>query len=207
VALRLPASAADAEGMSDTFAFRAIPVPLYRRVNVRALKTALAGCVLVVAVASFARWTIRSERESFAAAARHEAATEVRPAVGSGAGPSLVSTAGVTSISAIDRAAQDAVRHTIARAERLFKVTGTLVEAGPGRLAQGSKRTTFTDGPSIGPSIVSVVATNTAWGAAVMSESGSCFAVRLDAEAAPRFGTLSSSCTGAAALLVTGTSW
>jgi hypothetical protein len=54
---------------------------------------------------------------------------------------------------------------------------------------------------------VSVTGTSAAWGVAVMSENGLCFGVRVDVQGVVRYGTLSSSCTGAAALHVAGASW
>jgi hypothetical protein len=193
--------------MSDTFAFRALPVPLRRRVNVRVVKAVVAGCLVVATVGAFARWTIRSEQESLATAARHAVVPDVDAGQGAISTVDGLLTSGVVAISTADLQAQDVARHTLSRAQHLFSVPGSLTEAGPGQLARHSKGVTFTDGPSIAPSIASVAGTNAAWGAAVMSESGLCFAVRLDADGAVRYGTLSSACTGAAALQVTGVRW
>ena len=195
--------------MSDTFAFASLPVPLRRRVNVRALKTALALCVVVAAVGSFAHWTIQSERASLIAADHHASA----PIIGFDEGSAATSqdlgetASGVVAVAAADARAQSVARDTTTRARRLQHAGASPAEAGPGQLARGSRGLTFTDGPSIAPSIVSVAATATAWGAAVMSQSGACFAVRLDLHGVSRYGTLSSGCTGAAALRVSGVSW
>jgi hypothetical protein len=194
--------------MSDTFAFRSLPVPLRRRVDRRVVKAAVACCLVVAAIGVFARWTIRSEHASLAASAHHEAASNIGTVQGSDVGVSVVGlpTSGIVTIPAADLAAQDVVRDTLSRTQRMVGLRA-LTEAGPGQLARDSEGVTYTDGPSMAPSIVSVAATNAAWGAAAMSESGLCFAVRLDAAGAARFGTLSSACTGAGALQVTGSSW
>jgi hypothetical protein len=195
--------------MSDTFAFASLPVPLRRRVNVRGLKIAVVLCVLVAAVGSFARWTIRSEQASFLAAAHHTAA----PSIGLDQGVDPASSdlsrpaSGVVAVSAADAQAQGVARTTVSRAQHLLRAGGSPAGAGPAQLARGSNGITFTDGPSIGPNIVSVTGTSTAWGAAVMSEDGMCFGVRLDVHGAARYGTLPSACSGAAALHVTGASW
>ena len=193
--------------MSDTFAFRTIPTPLYRRLNLRVLKRVLILGLVLATVGGFARWTIRSEQASFADVARH---TSVGGATAqdSNTNPSFLDlpASGVAAISTADLAVQNVARHTMSRAQHLLVARGSLTDAGPSQLSP-AKGLTFTDGPSIGPSIVSVSGTTAAWGAAVMSESGLCFAVRLDAHGAARFGTLTSACTGAAALQVTGLTW
>jgi len=194
--------------MSDTFAFRTIPTPLYRRLNLRVLKRVLILGLVLATVGGFARWTIRSEQASFADVARHTSVTDPT-AQDANTDPSFLElpASGVVAISTADLAVQDVARHTLARAQHLLVAHGSLTDAGPGQLAPTGKGLTFTDGPSIGPSIVSVSGTTAAWGAAVMSETGLCFAVRLDAHGAARFGTLTSACTGAAALQVTGLTW
>jgi Na+-transporting methylmalonyl-CoA/oxaloacetate decarboxylase gamma subunit len=60
----------------------------------------------------------------------------------------------------------------------------------------------YVTGSSTGPNVVSVAATSTDWGAAVLSASGTCFYVHLSAQGA-RTGT-GPSCTGQAALSANG---
>ena len=195
--------------MSDTFAFASLPIPLRRRVNARTLKTAVILCVVVAAVGSFARWTIRSEQASLIASAHHAAAPNIVLDQGSAPASSVLGApaSGIVAVSAADLAAQAVVRDTMSRARRLLHGGAPATVAGPGQLAHGAHGLTFTDGPSIAPSIVSVAGTTAGWGAAVMSRAGTCFAVSLDVHGLARFGTLSSGCTGAAALGVTGASW
>lgn len=195
--------------MSDTFAFRSLPVPMRRRVNMRVIKTVIVVSMVVAAVGAFSRWIMRSEQASFVAAAHHAAA----PALGVDQRPAPTTpdlglpASGVVPISTADVQVQTIVRTTLGRAEHLLRSLGSPSDAGPGRLARGSRGIIYTDGPSIGPTIVSVATTRTAWGAAVMSATGRCFAVRLDVHGLTTYGTPASSCTGTNALHVAGTSW
>jgi hypothetical protein len=188
--------------MSDTFAFRSLPVPLRSRVNVRVVKAIVVVFVLVAAVTAFARWTIRSEQESLAAAAHH--LTAASTGIGSGPADLGLPASGIVAMSSADTQAQAVLGHTLMAAERLIRHGAVPTAVGPGQLGRASKGEIFTDGPSIAPTIVSVASTPTAWGAAVMSASGTCFAVRLDARDAARYGTLTSGCSGADALQVAG---
>ena len=194
--------------MSDTFAFRAVPVPLHRRINIRVAKTASIGLLLVAVLGAFTRWTVSSERESFARGASHVPAAQpaaqipyTDDTVGDG------SVADVGGIPAADGAAQDALRQTMSRARALSGQALDLTSAGPGQLAGSVKGLTFTDGPSLSATIISVAATGTGWAAAAMSDSGLCFAMRLGADGAVRFGTIPLACTGTEALTVSGASW
>jgi hypothetical protein len=190
--------------MSDAFAFRSLPVPLRSRVNVRVVKAIVVVFALVAAVSAFARWTIRSEQQSLAAAAHHLIAPST--GVGSGSADLGLPASGIVAMSVADTQAQAVLSHTLMTAQRLVTHGGSPTAAGPGQLARGSKGVIFTDGPSIAPTILSVASTPATWGAAVMSESGTCFAVRLDAHGAARDGILTSGCTGANALQVTAVS-
>ena len=68
---------------------------------------------------------------------------------------------------------------------------------------------TFTDGPSQAPSIVSIATTGDAWAAAVLSDVGTCWQMRVNAGGRVRYGNASEdvACTGAAALDVADSSW
>ena len=191
--------------MSDTFAFRSVPVPLHRRIRLRTVKAALIGLVVVLAAGSFARWTIDSERASFARAASraHTFAPIVQISYADSAASGSVT--GTGAISAADAAAQDVLRRTMTRARALAGHPPNLQDAGVGRLS--IKGVVFTDGPSLSPRIVSVAATRHGWAAAAMSDSGLCFGVRLDGDGTLRFGTLPTVCTGTDALGVSSFSW
>jgi hypothetical protein len=56
----------------------------------------------------------------------------------------------------------------------------------------------FIEGPSTGPSVVSVFASAAAWSAAVQGSEGSCYWVALSPSGAARYG-MGSRCTGMAA--------
>ena len=65
---------------------------------------------------------------------------------------------------------------------------------------------TYTTDASTGSEIVSVAATPASWSAAVLSSSGSCLWIRIDAAGAQTFGA-GMPCTGAAAAAASATSW
>jgi hypothetical protein len=193
--------------VSDTFAFRSVPVPLHRRVSPRMMKAALLGLVVVFAVGAFARWTIDSERASFARDAGHSQGFAPIVQISYADSGTGASVSGVDGISTADAAAQDVLRRTTTRARVAAGHPLDLAQAGPGELSGRIKGVVFTDGPSLSPRIVSVAATPEGWAAAAMSDSGLCFGVRLDGDGTQRFGTVLTSCTGAQAMGVAGTSW
>jgi hypothetical protein len=190
--------------VSDTFAFRSVPVPLHRRISLRTVKTVLIGLVVVLAVGSFGRWTIDSERASFARAAGRSHTFAPLVQISYADTPVSGSTGG-DGISQADSAAQDVLRRTMTRARVEAGHPLDLQDAGPGRLSLTG--VVLTDGPSLSPQIVSVAATRDGWAAAAMSDSGLCFGVRLDGNGALRFGTLPTACTGTDALSVSSFTW
>jgi hypothetical protein len=79
--------------------------------------------------------------------------------------------------------------------------------AGSGQLSALEPSLTYTDGPSMNPSVVSLATTTTTWSAAMLSESGTCLWIHDDATTgATTFGR-GTPCTGAAASAARGTSW
>jgi hypothetical protein len=83
---------------------------------------------------------------------------------------------------------------------------GSLAAAGPSELARSQPSLVFVDGPSTAGSIISVLATGSSWAAATMAPSGTCYWIRLDADAATAYGT-GTTCTGRAALAAADPSW
>jgi hypothetical protein len=181
--------------MSETFSFRAAPQPLRRRVDPRAVKAAALAFGLVLVLGTFARWVIDSERASEAAASRAErsAAVEV-PAIDVVADPRA------------DREARMLARASLRAASRLFDRSGSLAGASPAALSSLVRRSTFVDGPSTASGIVSVSATSRAWAAAVRSDSGTCFYIRVASGGGVTYGT-GTGCTGTAALDAADRAW
>jgi len=188
--------------MDDTFAFRSTGRPLRRRVDPVALKAAIAAFVVVLAVGLFARWVIASER-----------ASQVHKPVAERVGVQVLQ--GVETVAAQspagplreDVVAQKVADRTLRAAQKAFAKGGSFADAGPGLLTQLVPGITFTDGPSQAPSIVSVASTGDAWAAAVMSDVGTCWQLRVNAGGRVAYGSGAEACTGATALTVSDPSW
>ena len=188
--------------MDDTFAFRSTGRPLRRRVDPVAMKAALAAFVVVLAVGLFARWVIASERASEV----HKPTAE-RVGVQVLQGVETVAAQTPAGPLAEDVAAQKIAGRTLWAAQKAFGHGGSFADAGPGQLTQLVPGITFTDGPSQAPSIVSVASTGDAWAAAVLSDVGTCWQLRVNAGGRVTYGRGADVCTGAAALAVSDPSW
>ena len=106
----------------------------------------------------------------------------------------------------VAKAAKDAADQALGAAQDAFAAHGTLEGVDAAKLALMDPGVTFIAGPSTGPQVVSTVSGSTAWAGAVMSSSGSCFAVRLGANGTVTYGS-GPECTGTAALAADDPSW
>lgn len=185
--------------MDDTFQFRADRMPR-RQVDPLAIRAAVIAGLLVAAVGVFAKVAIDSERRSFEV----EAAPEVVVSTIEGAGASdALSVAPDPALEAVARtSAQDA----LAAARAVLRADGALDGAGPLQLSAIRTDLIFVDGPSAVSEVVSVAGSASVWGAAVMSESGTCFYVRLTDHRRVSYGT-GDTCTGQAALGASERAW
>ena len=188
--------------MDDTFAFRSTGRPLRRRVDPIALKAALAAFVVVLAVGLFARWVIASERAS-------ESIKPVSEPVGVQVLQGVETVAAQSPAGPLreDVVAQRVAERALRAAQKAFGKGGSFADAGPGQLTERLPDVTLTDGPSPAPSIVSVATNDVAWAAAVLSDVGTCWQVRVNARGRVSYGTGADACTGAAALDATDPSW
>jgi hypothetical protein len=84
--------------------------------------------------------------------------------------------------------------------------TGTPDAATPEALADVEPAFMYTADASTGPEVVSVAATPAGWSAAVLSPSGSCLWIKLDAAGVQTFGS-GTPCTGSAAAAASAASW
>ena len=191
--------------MDRAFSFRAEPLPFRRRLNPRAIAIAVAAFIVLFGLVSFSRWVTDSERRSLDGAAQAGATTRV---VGTIAGrddeprgPNLVDDR-----LAIDATARSDARVALDAARRVAAGRSTFLDAGPGQLGATASALIFVDGPSRAPGVVSVASTRSAWGAAVMGPSGTCYMVRFSPSGDVRYGT-GQICTGGAALAVDDPSW
>ena len=94
----------------------------------------------------------------------------------------------------------------MAAARVFLRADGALDGAGPLQLSSIRSDLIFVDGPSAVSEVVSVAGSASVWGAAVMSESGTCFYVRLTDHRRVRYGT-GDTCTGQAALGASDPAW
>jgi hypothetical protein len=181
-----------APGMDDGFSFHT--TQRQRRLDPRALKLAILAGVVVLVVGTFANWVIGSERASFA---------RVRADASSARGPARPSavTPGLTT----DDVARGHAQIALVAAEKIVR-TGTFADVSTARLAAARLGFTFVQGPSTEPQMISVASSRTAWAAAVMSDSSTCYYIRLRAGDAVTFGT-GLACTGEAALGANDPSW
>jgi len=109
----------------------------------------------------------------------------------------------------IDRAYDAAAQGTIGRASvvarSLFAEHGTFT-TDLATLSAYDPRLRFTSGPSTGPAAISYAVDGDRFGAAVLSESGTCWWVRIDGSTATTYGS-GTPCTGSAAMAASAPSW
>jgi hypothetical protein len=103
-----------------------------------------------------------------------------------------------------DVQAQATLRTALSTATTASMDGGSFTSAGPEQLAALEPAFRYVDGshPSTGANVVSVMATDQAWGGAVLSSSGTCFFIRV-VGTAQAFGS-GDPCTGEAAMGATG---
>lgn len=105
-----------------------------------------------------------------------------------------------------DAEAQVTVRNAQLAAKVAFTESNSYADATPEALAKIEPSFRYVSGASTGPSVVSVAATPTGVGLAVMSQTGTCFYVHLSGVGVDAYGS-GKQCTGSAALSATGTSF
>lgn len=107
-----------------------------------------------------------------------------------------------------DAATQASLRGAMSAATTIFLDNSTYEGLTPADLAAVEPSLTYTDGPSMDPTTISVASTPTTVGLAAMSPSGTCFTIADDAVEGVTYGS-GAECTGVAALgtAATGSSW
>lgn len=121
-----------------------------------------------------------------------------------------VADAQATTVGQIDRSqdvqAQVAARTAESAAAVAYSESGSFADAGPAQLSALDPSVTYTQGPSTGPTVVSVAATASTWAAAVLSPSGTCFWIKLDRSMAASYGS-GTACSGSDAMAATARGW
>jgi hypothetical protein len=106
---------------------------------------------------------------------------------------------------AYDAAAQGTVGRAVVVAQSLYAEHGSFITDLP-TLSAFDPGLRFTSGPSTGPETVSYTVSGMEFAAAVRSESGACWWVKVDASSATTYGS-GPTCTGRAALAASAPSW
>lgn len=106
---------------------------------------------------------------------------------------------------AYDAAAQGTLGRAVVVAQSLHAEAGTY-PTDPATLSAYDPGLTFTPGASTGPNSVSFGVSGSGFGAAVKSESGTCWWVRIDESGVTTYGS-GTPCTGAAATSASAPSW
>lgn len=106
---------------------------------------------------------------------------------------------------AYDAAAQGTVGRAVVVAQTLYAEQGRFTTDLP-TLSAFDPGLRFTSGPSTSPQTVSYAVSGTEFAAAVRSESGACWWVRIDASSRISYGS-GATCTGTAALAASSPSW
>jgi pyruvate/2-oxoglutarate dehydrogenase complex dihydrolipoamide acyltransferase (E2) component len=197
--------------MDEAFSLIATEMPRTRRLSpfgVRAITVTIVWLALTV---TFASWVVgqqraadvrRSEARSAQIAAREaEAAAAVQAAAT--ATPIHASNRVVNGL--LDEHARETASAAMSAAMQVAR-TSSFQEATATALGAVEHDVVFIDGPSNGPSVVSVFASAAAWSAAVQGPEGSCYWVALSSSGTARYGT-GSRCTGMAALAAARDSW
>ena len=106
---------------------------------------------------------------------------------------------------AYDAAAQATIGHAVVVAQTLYAERGSFT-TDLATLSAYDPGLRFTSGPSNGPATVSYAVSGSEFGAAVRSESGDCWWVKIAANSVTTYGS-GSPCTGAAAMAASAPSW
>lgn len=106
---------------------------------------------------------------------------------------------------AYDAAAQGAMGRAVVVAQSLYAENGTFT-TDLATLSAYDPGLHFTSGPSKGPATISYAVSGSEFGAAVRSESGTCWWVRIDAASVTTYGS-GRPCTGSAAMAASAPSW
>ncbi|MGZ8566654.1 MAG: hypothetical protein ACXWXS_06345 [Actinomycetota bacterium] len=87
-----------------------------------------------------------------------------------------------------------------------YQASNGYATVGPDQLSLLEPTLTYTTGPSMSVTVVSVASSQGAWAAAVLGPSGTCYWVKLGAMPLPTYGT-GTTCTGTAAMAANNHSW
>jgi hypothetical protein len=199
-------------GMDEAFRLIATQIPRTRRFSPFVIRTAAVLSIIVTLVVTFGMFVngqqhaADARRATMAAQQAEDRAAAARAAAeAAAASPSaIVPSEGVVN-GMLNTSARDAANTALGTAMQVAKTT-SLDRVVPTALSAVNHELLFIDGPSKGPSIVSVFAGATAWAAAVRGSGDTCYWVALAAGGQARYG-VGSPCTGIAALAADQPGW
>ena len=197
--------------MDDAFRMVAAQMPRTRRLSPFAARAVALLAVFVLLVAVFTMFVISAQRTAdgrraqLEATQRAEAEAQARAAAAEmgSADPGTADPSAVGNM--LDAHAQQAAT-TALDAARQIAAGGSISDATPNALTAISSTVLYVDGPSTGPSVVSVYAGAAGWAAAVHGAHSACYWVAVAADGRTRYGT-GSACTGMAALAADRSAW
>jgi hypothetical protein len=197
--------------MDDAFRMVAAQMPRTRRLSPFAVRVSALAVVIVLLVAAFAMFVVSAQRDAdarraaLAVAQRAEAKAEAQAAAADlpTSDPGAADPAAVGNM--LDARAQ-AAAGTAVGAAREIAAGGSIADATPSALMSRAPTALFIDGPSTGPSVVSVYAGAAGWAAAVHGAHATCYWVAVATDGRTRYGT-GSVCTGMAALAADKPAW
>jgi hypothetical protein len=196
--------------MDDAFRMVAARMPRSRRITPFAARATALLVVLGLLVISFAIFVVSAQQRADArrqqlamtqraeAEAQARAAAEIEPA-----DPAAPDTAAVGDM--LDARARTAATGAL-DAARTVASTGSIADASPNALTALDPTVLYVDGPSTGPSVVSVYAGAAGWAAAVHGAKGTCYWIAVAADDRTRYGT-GAPCAGMAALAADRPAW
>jgi len=196
--------------MDDAFRMVAARMPRTRRLSPFAARALALLTVIGLLLAAFGMFVVSAQRTAdarrsqLAATQRAEAEAQAQAAAQIGAVDP--GTADLTAVgNMLDAHAQQAAT-TALDAARQIAAGGSIADAAPNALTAVAPTVLFIEGPSTGPSVVSVYAGAAGWAAAVRGSKATCYWVAVAADGRTRYGT-GSACTGMAALAADRPAW
>jgi hypothetical protein len=197
--------------MDDAFRMVAARMPRTRRLSPFAMRAMALLTVIGLLLAAFGMFVVSAQRTAdarrsqLAATQRAEAEAQAQAAAAQ-IGAADLGTADPTAVgNMLDAHAQQAAT-TALDAARQIAAGGSIADAAPNALTAVAPTVLFIEGPSTGPSVVSVYAGAAGWAVAVHGSKATCYWVAVAADGRTRYGT-GSACTGMAALAADRPAW
>jgi hypothetical protein len=197
--------------MDDAFRMVAARMPRTRRLTPFAARALALLVVIGLLIAAFGMFVVSAQRTADARRARLEATqrSEAQAEAQAAAAEIDSSDPGTAAPGAVgnmlDAHAQAAATSAVAAARQIAG-NGSIADATPNALTAVAPTVLFVDGPSTGPSVVSVYAGAAGWAAAVHGAHETCYWVAVAADGRTRYGA-GSICTGMAALAADRPAW